>query len=110
MTIEQLSEKILALAAECKALTGSENIMTDGTNGPTVHMYAFRPNSLAAFMTIDAPMCVERHSDKHYKAYKMVGGVEYFILLEAQELGLMPQDVTAAVGRYLEAKQTKEAS
>ncbi len=110
MTIEQLSEKIKALAAECEALTGSESIMTGGVNSYDVHLFMSKPKCLAAFMAIDAPMHVSRFSDDHFKAFKTVGGVEYFMLVKAQELGLLPTDATDMVTRYLEAKQIKEAS
>ncbi len=111
MTIEQLSEKIMALRAECKALLGSRDVSLDSTTGPNVHMNKYSPASLAAFISIDTPVSVFPHNG-YYRASKHVGGVEYFILLNPEDdLGLMPVDVTDAVTRYLETKkQIKEAS
>ncbi|MDT8901132.1 hypothetical protein [Anaeroselena agilis] len=109
MTIEQLSEKIMALAAECEALTGSASIVTDSTTGPYVQMFSSRAACVDTFVGIDAPMNVEQHSENYYKASKTIGGVEYFMIFQADELGLPQADATEAVSRYFEGKGGKAA-
>lgn len=108
--IEQLSEKIVALAAECKAVTGSKEINMYST-GPSVHLSKLNPLSVDMFAKIDAPITV-RPNNEYYHVGKSVGGVEYFMLLEAKDLGIerVALDVTGAAARYFEAKTTKEAS